>query len=785
MPTRLLIIALLAVTASLQASDDSALALGPRALGGALVGDPLDPETPVCEVNSAKGAKATFENLPAGVYDVEVQGRFLCAYIATFSLGLAVQNNGRTVAGETYLPNTLPTAGATHPIVLAATMPEGGTLTVDISLNAKLSPDQQKAFERLQLQKMAKPKLSIEVNMGQDDGEDFGALEDVFGTPSGQPAFLVHRVILRPRANAFVARIHPSQIHYYPDDEVAVDVAIGSAVEQDLRMQVDVVTAVHDEWPLLDETLAVGAGKQLARTLRFKPKVSYGHEIRVRLSSPTAPATILHERSEYFGVSENMFEISIASFSRFINRPLYAVKAAIAMSDAAIEERARVNAQSVRRSYANHLEVFSWAPDDFFNLAPEGDGWWSGTMGYPVSRRTMVMHIAALKAEGIKVLTYAQPYAVGTDTVRELRRKPEFFAYAGNGAPAVAYDYDTLKAKSRLGPFGKRTVEVGGRLNFVSLATVDRGIDAAIASSRMFGFDGIRYDNRYYRASNVTTWDGTSTNAKNLDDLSARNVKRLKTRFWKEIGPRFLISHNNGYRFRKKGNIKGWDETVSDGLMCMDEESQAASRSRWPWSRYFGLAVEARRKCTELGGYYQYFPPGRGTSAPIDMIYYPVVCAASGSHPTADVESPPTGHYGRFFTRYSALIWSKHLKPVLDPQSLIAPMPGERNLWWQDYAHRLELDGRRWTCFGLVVPPLQERVNSDLEGRLPEPLPPLTVQLPDAAWPAAGARVFALTAERAAMRTDLTIAQVDGGRQVVVPSMRFFTLLVVEETDAP
>ncbi len=780
-------LALALVAAALPALSAEDQTRGPKAMAGRLVGDPADQKLPCCEVNMNSSATATFKRLAAGAYEVEVQGRFLCPYIATFSLDLSVTRAGAALYQRGHLPNSLPADQRPHSIIVPCVMTAPGTLTVKAGLAAKLSLDQRKAFERLQLRKIKRPGLENPDGLTDEDVEELGDLDDIYGPPSGQPAFLLHKVILRPQSSVFVARIRPRKIHYYPDEEVVADIMIGNGSKrpQSVRLTADVLTGLDTVRTVRQETVTIRGGKTVTRELRFRPDTTYGHELRIRLAAADKPDAILHENSEYFGVSESVFEISLGSFAGFINRPLYSVRAELSLSPKALEARARANALAVRAAYANQLEVFSWAPDDFFNLSPEEPGWWSGTMGYPVSRRSLIAHIKALQVEGIKVLSYAQPYAVGTETVRELRRQPEFFAYEGNGAPAVGYDYDTLKAKSRLGPFGKRTVEVGGRLNFVNLATVDRGVDAVIAAHKMFGFDGVRYDNRYYRAFNVLTSAGKWTGAKNLDELSARNVRRQKDRFRKEIGPRFLVSHNNGYRFRQQGNILGWDETVKGGLMCMDEESQAASRGHWPWKDYFGLASRARRRCTELGGYYQYFPPGRGTTAPIDMVYYPITCAATGSHPTGEVESSPAGAYGRFFTRYSAFIFARDLKPVSQPDRLIAPQAPPARLWWQDYAHQRDHGGKRWYCFGLVAPPLEERVNSDLEGKLPLPLTGLTVRLVAPDWPRKGIRVFCLSAEGSRMAQQLQIRKVAKHRVVVLPPIRHFALLVVETEVKP
>ena len=764
--------------------------LGLADLVGARVREPKSEDARAIEVWTTREAGAKIAEVLPGAYRLVMRGRFLGEPTVRYSMSLEVSVGKETVARRSYWPNALRADGKYHQLSMTFPVRTAGRLIVKFSYNDHASEEAAKAVQDAKLRAFAKTAGAKEMGAIEplvDGGDVLVELEDSEILPVGSESFLLAGVTVeRLPVAAIVTKVHSDKLHYYPGETAKIDVEMASVSSKPATatLVVELRRGLDRSQELHREEVTLAPGKAARKQLSLTTDEAYGYEIKgTVLGRDGAPG---HALSEYFGVSENVFELSIQGWGEGIggitNDP-WTMNKMLSMPQDELEAAARASALSARSRFYNHVENFSWAPDDFFNLAPKEEAWWSGTMTYIKVKRVIKAKIRAHQAMGIKVLSYAQPYAIGLDTVNEMRVNPEFFAYRGNGAPAVSYNYDLLKSRARL-DVGLKKGELGGGLNFFDLRTVDRGIDAVIASWKMFGWDGVRYDNRYYRANNPVTHTGKrATTEKNLDPYSARNVKRLKERFWKEIGPRWLISHNNGYRFRRKGNILGWEETVKDGLMCMDEETQGSTGGGWmnEWRNYFGWALQARRHCTKLGGYYQLFPPARGGVPTADMLYYVVACAATGSHPiSCNVESSPAGRYGRFLTRYSAMFFARDLVPLPEPEKLLAfPDLGEGDLWWKDFARTRMAGKRRWLLFPLTVPPANERIARNPASTIRRAPASTRARLKLAAAPPP--RAFLLTAGHEPTSQVLELRPVDGDYELTLPRFPHFAMLVVEK----
>ena len=747
---------------------------------GIAVRDPDHDDAKAIEIWMDRPAAVDLGAVLPGHYRVSLRGRFRGEPNVRYSMTLAASLDDEPVWQKVCWPNAMPTDGQYHQLVTRILLLRGGRLRLQLSYRQHLREEDAKILKERSLAAMAQPELGVDTK----DKDDIEAELEERPRPTGDQSFLLTKIGATRLPQALVVtKVWPEKIHYYPGETAKVDIEIAnvSGAAASGTLAVELLRGLDRSKALSREPIELAAGEKTTRSVSFATDEEYGYEVRATVTARNQ----VHSRSDYFGVSENLFELALQGWGRVgVMNDQESLRSLLTMPQEELQELATQGALAARRSYYNMIEYFSWAPDDFFNLSPKQDAWWSGTMTYIKVKRDMLTDIRTLQRHGIKVLSYAQPFPAGIDTVRELRVNPEFFAYHGSGAPAVSYDYDLIKSRVRL-DMGLRPQTLGGGLNLFSLKTVDRGIDALIASWKMFGWDGVRFDNRYYRANNPTTYTGQrATKEGDLDPYSARNVKHMKDRFWKEIGPRWLISHNNGYRFHHKGNLLGWEETVKDGLMCMDEETEsaaAANHAHNEWVKYMLFALEARRFCTKLGGYYQLFPPARANVPKVDMLHYVVACAATGSHPiTCDNERSPAGRYGRFFTRFSAMFFARDLKPLDEPDKYLAiESHGDKALWWRDFANTRQLDGRRWLLFPLVVPPAHPRIMHNIASKLPKDCAPIKLTLKSEAIPTKP-RAFLLSAERDQMCTRLELARAPAGYSVVLPRVAHFGLVVVE-----
>lgn len=677
--------------------------------------------------------------------------------------------------------------GGYQPVALPLLLSQATNLKLQMEWSRGGSVNDAEKFENMDRQAKAKdalkdaPKEPTSSRMENVDDDEL-ALEVVLPPPIGDLSYLLQAVALqRQDADLIVERVWPDNIHYYPGDQAQIEVRVRNASKRshEGRLTVDLIHGLDSRTEIFKEDIAVPAGKALEKRLSCVPPALYGHEIRATVTEGGKS----HGASEYFGVSENLFELSISgSPPGGVSYDMGGLHQSLTISDERLMQQSRAKAMELRRDYINHVEYFSWAPDDFFNLAPKEDYWWSGTHVYIKVKREMKALIKAMQEQGIKVLTYAQPYPVGLDTQEELRRDPAIFAYQKHGDPMVGYDYYRMKSRTRI-DMGRRGGEIKGALSLIQMPAVDRGLDAIIASQKMFGWDGVRWDNRYYRADNWPNNEGKyfPMAGKTHRDYSVRNLKHIKKRLWDELGRRFLISHNNGYKWRQSRGA-AWDETVKDGLMCMDEES---CNIGGPWRHFFNYGLTGNRVCHQLGGHYQLFPPGRGPTIPSDVIYYLVACLATGSHPVVtNVEDHPAGHYGRFLTRYSAFFFAKDIKPLEKADQVIS-FPGleENALWWKPYANRLHLAGKEYLLFPLVVPPVAS-INKDLLAPIPSALSGASA-LVGKDHLRQGDRAMLLTCEPYPELHRLKAVPESGGTRLALPLINHFALLVLEREARP
>jgi len=754
----------------------------PNEMDGVAVRDTEHKNAPAVEVWMGQAASADFGTVPPGRYRVTLRGRFLGERSVRYAMNLTATVGGTPVGGKALRANIRPTDGKYHDLSAEFTVLKQGSVSISLNYRDTVLEEDAKILKERSLAGMDQPAAEDALK----EKEDIEAELEELPRPKGSHSFLLSKMsVERLPLPLLVTRIWPDKIHYYPEEKAKAEIDVTSVSEVPSKgtLVVNLVREIDQVKELLREPVELGPGGKVTKTLAVDTGEEYGYEIQVTVTADGQ--TKSHSLSEYFSVSSNLFEVALQGWGRVgVLNDQESMRKLLTMPQEELEALATNGALGARRRYYNMIEYFSWAPDDFFNLSPKKDVWWSGTMTYIKVKRDIMTDIRALQTHGIKVLSYAQPFAAGIDTVKELRINPEFFAYYGNGAPAVSYDYDLIKSQART-DMGLRPKGFGGGLNFFSLKTVDRGIDAIVASRKMFGWDGVRFDNRYYRANNPITWTGErATTEKDLDPYSARNVKHMKQRFWKEIHPRWLISHNNGFRFRHKGNILGWEETVKDGLMCMDEETESAVHGNHhlnEWVKYMQFAVKARRFCTKLGGYYQLFPPGRASVSTGDMLHYVVACAASGSHPiTCDNEGSPAGRYGRFFTRYSAMMFARDIVRLEEPEKILSfPDVDDGRLWWKDFASRRRAGDKQWLLFPLVVAPKIARINHNQASVIPEGLDGLTARLATDSVPGKP-RAFLLSAEPGPMSLELEVKTEGGVYTMSLPRIAHFGLLVIE-----
>ncbi|MCL5019940.1 MAG: hypothetical protein M1426_05705, partial [Patescibacteria group bacterium] len=146
-------------------------------------------------------------------------------------------------------------------------------------------------------------------------------------------------------AQVILTSVRSGKVHYLPNEKAHFIGTLENKSNTEIKTSLNCRLVRH-----LDEVLPVGS-RQI--TLRARSTidvdfyyqldgVEYGYEVNMWLEGDS------NKTAEYFGVSQNVIKIGI-------------------MGDS---------------PYQNYVDVFAWAPDDFGDLSPKGDTWWSGQGNY-------------------------------------------------------------------------------------------------------------------------------------------------------------------------------------------------------------------------------------------------------------------------------------------------------------------------------------------------------------------------------------------------------------------
>jgi hypothetical protein len=470
----------------------------------------------------------------------------------------------------------------------------------------------------------------------------------------------------------------------------------------------------------------------------------YGFELRAVLLD--AAGQEIAAAGDYFSVADNLWKVAITGaglggyFSPARDWRTFAGPAG--------EQYLATFPLVARRTHdqgINWIEYYAWAPDDFFDLAPAPDRerWWSATGPYRIFRREIEALIAAANREGIRSVTYAQPFATGDATFRMLREHPEYFAYDDQGHPAPAYGttFSTRGYDALVGDLFGRNMHDPSEvpyppnsifLNLADLKVVDLGLDAIIKSARMFGWAGVRWDNAFYIVrGNLRDWQGRKISAYgDPDALTVRNEQHARERLQQALGPSFVLGHNSGMS-NKPLAPRGFDEICRGGELFMSEGPRQGHQI-WPtFEQYRDFIMEEGNYVRALGANYlvigfdqQYFA---------DQVYLQVLTFAGRAHPYSyqyrwyDTRVP--GQYVRLATRYSCLIWDvERVRPLEHPEERVE-VTAPREVWWKPFATRRDLGaGHEQIILHLVNPPAEPRIYARADAPLPAPIPQVTVK---------------------------------------------------------
>ena len=546
--------------------------------------------------------------------------------------------------------------------------------------------------------------------------------------PTGvTPPFAVRNVRIETLSPVKVVYARPDKIRYRPGEAAKAEVRVVNTADQPQTVEVrgSEVTDLDARHAIGTQTLTVPPAATNALAFPFTPSpVEYGRDLLVEIAQD---GRVIESATDPFSVADNAWKVAIGA-----NPGGPAGSSADAREEVIVAQIA-----SFRDDYANCWEKYFWAPDDWGDMTPPpGATWYSGQARRHENTEKIKLQVETSHRYGIAVATYGKCMAGGSNGWEMARANPQWFVtdlYGRTmGRPAAVWDFDHWQ---EAGKFKYSDYEYDWTYRWVDLRRLDAldyGIDELIASTKEFGWDGVRYDSGGFRAHYV---DG---NFNGFDPVNARNMKRTKERLWQAV-PGYLFGFNTDNVTTRDG--RSYPLTV--GEMSHEMREMLAGGGLWMgegiknfenggvaytnWSQFAADEGRCIRAIKEAGGHACYL---FNTGTPVREAYQLILAIAMGAHPYGGehVGAPGSENWGRFLTRWSGLFWDHRLKPMTNAEDRVT-VDASGPLWWRQFANERILSAKqRQVIVTLVNPPVDDSIakNKDV---FPEPAPPSSVSL--------------------------------------------------------
>jgi hypothetical protein len=576
----------------------------------------------------------------------------------------------------------------------------------------------------------------------------------------------------------------PDKVLYTPGETAQFAVTVTNsgpgAVAGTLAARV--LWEMDDAQKLPEQAVTVAPGETKKLTFTWKTRDVLGCEARAEL---VVDGRTVAAGAEYFNVCPQKEVLRVSLHGEYPDLFTYNTPEYLASLPAKVG--------SLRRAYCNVMEFFGWCPDNFANLAPAGDLW---ANSYYESKTALQAAVAEGHAQGVRSLHYAAGYTwsrPGYDLVRE---HPEFAVYDTLGRPQAG---GTLNVESadfgahpdvRAGYNATGACWQGAFFNFARRDTVDWGIQQLLASKRMFGWDGVRFDGHFvvptaYMAGGRDL-DGTPIpSGEEGEKITAANTLYTKQQVFK-VFPDYLFMYNGAtYDAVHNRPLPDGVSMASQGGLVTDESYRTYYEvvSAWnSWKAFAGRMVQEADRCRANGGFAGgYLPPPWCVNPAVDRLQYCLLFAAQNhpffSFPAQDRPQDVGGtHFPiqkdifRFATRFSAFLWGREQERVPDPDQVVSVSTAGK-VWWRDYVYeRRRPDGRRFLIVQLINEPPTEFIQAEKQ-QLPQPLADVTVKF---THPVKQAWV-------ASAEPELNYQRVEApGGAVRVPRLAVWTMVVAE-----
>jgi len=611
------------------------------------------------------------------------------------------------------------------------------------------------------------------------------------------PKLTVDRITIRPVRRVAIGTVWPGKILYRTGEEAKGSVAVynGTDKARSVTLRCTLESDLDQVRSIKEEKLQLAAGVRQEVPVTWNTgKEEYGFALAAAIVG--ADGKTVSRRREYFSVADNLWKVGITQSGRGCHVP-HGPGPNEAHPLARIKEGEQRLAAVLAKppppvywNYSNYAEFYAWSPDDFFCLAPKADYWYSGTGNYTMGKRHLQLAIQWLHRRGMRATMYVNPFSCGYRGDEVLRQHPEWFVYGKNGQLAT-------------GSYYEKKLQIGGRhpdsspwdlkmswyaltlnVNITTLEPVDAHVEQMVRAQKMFGWDGVRFDNFTYRAGGYD-FQGKKidkNDPKRRGELEVRAWAHMRDSVWKRLGPDFVVGNNCDYELRNRGEA-AWEELCRKGQLLMEEVPRSSWNPRSAtnrWQDFMATYHKAGEVVRGLGGHHLII--GFDKQYPVDHLYQTIFTYAGRTHPYGRYHSEtlPLGDYAQFMTRYSALLWDiERVKALPNPEERVS-VQSSRPVWWREYASvRTAPGGKRQYILHLINPPVQERVYTDPTNKVPAPQTGVTVSLKPQGGERIG-RAWELTADPVLRQTTLPLARKGKQVSVTVPRLHFWTTVVLE-----
>lgn len=551
-----------------------------------------------------------------------------------------------------------------------------------------------------------------------------------------------------------LVRVFPGKVRYLPNEKGSVQVTLRNtgATDEAVTVTAELVQELARVTPLAPQPATLPAEKETTVDLPFTaPAQEYGCAVRVQAMQN---GTVLARAQDMFAVARHVWPVAIGANLTIMD-----------MSGRPWQNPPQ-DIKTARERYFNWWEKMFWPPDDWGNMNPATESWFSGQSGRYEVKKVLKEFTRLARANGIASVTYGKSVAGGPAGWEIARQHPDWFKQDAGGRIIGTYETELFAGWDSQPKF-KGCAWHYLYPNLARLDTLDHGIDQILASALEYGWDGVRFDGDF-------SWVAS-------DAVAARNQRRMKERIWAKL-PDFVFGYNEGFG-PPAADPATWPHGLREGLAggghWMNEGigncdfGYASNGSYTSYHDYWDQEGAAADRLRRIGASYHfiYYLPKESRG-----LYKFILGTSAGAHPVygESAVAPGCPNWGRFLTRWSALFWDVNLRngPDTDAQ-VTAKVP-----LWHALKARVVDAGTAMTVVHLVVPPSTDNCH-DEKVQLGASAAAVAVRVRIPADETV-VRAAAIAPEQPDDALELTVTRDGGWAAVTVPAVKTWTMVAIE-----